>query len=148
MPFLAALEMLKLNWKPALAITIAFLWSLGCYNAGKRTIRAEWQQSIVEAKEKALQIEHDNAIFSNVIGGKYETGIKVIDDNFNSAINSLQSTSGDMPTKTNGTRKLDGKTCDNGLPQANKRKLLELAKQAEINTQRLISLQEWEKGVQ
>lgn len=49
-----AVKLLKSNWKPLLICTAIFLWSLGCYNYGKRAIRAEWEQ---DKAEEVLRIQ-------------------------------------------------------------------------------------------
>lgn len=141
------IEIIKPYWKPLLIGFVIILWSLGCYNQGKRAVQSEWDKSILEATLRAHEIERDNAVLSNIIEGKHYAGIKAIDDNFNAALASLQPASSDMPAKTSTSGKPDAAACDYKLYRANKRKLLEIAKQADIQTQQLIRLQEWERGV-
>lgn len=139
---------LRSNWKILLIGGIVLLWSIGCYNQGARKIQQKWDKSILEATLQARGIEHDNAVLSNIVEGKYETGIKAIDDSYNTALRSLQpDTSGNMPAKSSAASKPDVTACDNRLYRANKQKLLEIGRQADINTQKLLLLQEWEQSI-
>lgn len=141
MPLLL-LSLLRNNWKLILILLCASIWSAVCWQAGARHIRNEWNIAILEATNKAREIESNNVLLNQKIGVKYETGIKAIDDAYNSALASLQ------PTASNGVRltptTASKPTCTTNADELHKRNArLKLARQAEINTQKLISLQEW-----
>lgn len=144
---LSLLSLLKNNWKFLLIASVAILWSLGCYQQGRRDVRAQWDASILQATIAARQIETDNAILSGIIEGKHHESIKGIDSSFDIAVKRLQSTSSDMPCTSKTTPSSNGAASDNKLYRARKFQRLEDAKQAEINTQKLISLQQWESEV-
>lgn len=138
------LNLLKDNWKTVLAVICFSLWSIGCYNRGAEHVQAKWDKANIEATNKAYQIEHDNILVSNIIGGKYESSIAAINNAYNSAVR-LQPASSNLPSKTNSTSKPDAATCSNSVHKANER--IRLAKEAEINTAKLIALQEWVNSV-
>lgn len=143
---LIALELLKNNWKIVLAAVATLTWSLFCYHQGKETVQDKWNQSILEATAKARQIEKDNALISNIIGGKYESSIKTINDEYNTAIG-MQPASSGMSRASRTSAIPTTTTCADSVYKANKRELLRLGKEAEINTQKLIHLQEWVKSI-
>lgn len=141
------LQILINNWRVfAYSSAIIASFSVG-YHQGEKSIQQKWDLENAKAVIAARETERNNEIFGNKIGVKYETGIKQIDDNFNAAIAGLhERTNGNLPSSTNPASKPNATTCRNTVYQENKRLRLELARQAEINTQRLISLQEWVKG--
>lgn len=140
------LPYIKDYWKQIAVVFLVALLGLFIYNKGAQSVQKKWDASIAEAKDRARIIEQDNVILSNIIGGEYETGVKTIDDNFNAAIAGLRErASGDMPSTSDATCKFDEPTKRNAIYQENKRARLTLAREAEINTQRLISLQKWVK---
>jgi hypothetical protein len=139
---------LESNWKVICLGAIITIFGGFMYHKGAVSVKNEWDLVNLQAITKARQIEHDNATITAIIEGKHYAGIKAIDDNFNAAVASLQQpASSDLPSKTKTTSKPDAATCDNKFYRANKRKLLEIAKQADIQTEQLIRLQEWEQGI-
>lgn len=138
------LELIKANWKPLFAVTCVVLFGIGCYNKGKETVRGEWDKATALAIIDAREIEHENAATTNKVGTDYEKRKADIDAGFNGVLDILLAgTDGYMPSKTDPARSIDAKTCASRIPQANARKLAELAKEAEINTAKLIALQAW-----
>lgn len=142
----SVIPFLETYWKPIIIGIGVIVYSFFWYSVGVNHVQNKWDKSIQDATIKAHQIEADNQILSNSIGGKYATGIKIIDDNYNAAINSLQPAGSNMPGKANSSSGIIRTTCTDAVYKANAR--LKLAREAEINTQRLISLQEWVRGVQ
>jgi len=141
---LILLSLLKDNWKVIFAITCFVLWSIGCDQHGRRAVYAKWDESNAAATIHARQIETDNTILSGIIGGKYESSIKAINNNFDAAVRSLSAdTSGNLSSKGNSTIQFNAATCSSSVHKTNER--LKLAREAEVNTQQLISLQEWIK---
>lgn len=141
---------IKTNWLPVAIVVGLAIYTLiinnSAYNRGYADLRLEWDKSIADAKEKIIATEKDRVILNSVIWGKYETGIKAIDDNFNTATSSLhQPASSNLRGKANTTSQLDATACNDKLYKAHER--LKLAREADINTQRLISLQEWVREV-
>lgn len=146
MPLLMTL--LQSSWKTLLiGFIVAAIWGLG-FDIGAEHIQRKWDASISAAKDTARNTEYQNVIFSNQIGGKYEANIQTIDDTYRSVLAGLPTNaSSSLPTATNPTSESDTTACRNAVYQENKRLRLELARQAEINTQRLVALQEWVKEV-
>lgn len=147
MPILTLLrisEFAKANWKIIFIITIVVLWSLACYNSGKRTVRREWDKAIADATIKAREVEFDNNIKSNILGANHENKINAIDLVYADAINSLLNTSNDsVRASTSTTSKPDGCATSNRVYKANNR--IRIAREAERNTAKLIDLQGWVK---
>ena len=135
-------------WKPLFIGFLAITFGIGCFRQGEKSVQTKWDLANAQATVKAEEVEQKNAIFSNKIGEKYETKLQTIDDTYRAALASLQQpTSGNLPASTNSTSKPDVPTCSNQLHQAHKQARLELARQAEINTERLVELQAWVRGV-
>lgn len=128
-------------------ILCLMFWSFFCYNIGSTRVQNKWDKAVIEATIKARQIENDNSILNNIIGGKYENKLTAIDTSFSNAINRLQSTSSSLPSTTITSSKSNGTTCSNRLSESISRKLIFLAREADKNTAKLISLQEYNKGV-
>lgn len=139
------LQILINNWRIiAYSSSVIVLFSLG-YHQGEKSVQQKWDLENAKAVISTRETERNNEIFGNKIGVKYETGIKSIDDSFNAAIAGLhERTNGNLSSSANPTSKPNATPCSNQLYKANER--LKLAREAEINTQRLISLQEWVKG--
>jgi hypothetical protein len=135
--------------KPVLLIGFGlFVLSVVSYQQGVKSVREEWQEANDKARLEAILINQHNNSINDKTKALYDTGIKTIDDNYNAAIASLQpNTSGNLSSKTNTTSRAANCTSRNAVYKENKRLRLELARDAEINTQRLISLQEWTKEV-
>lgn len=143
-----AISLLKSNWKPILIGLAIVVYSLFWYNFGKATVRREWDKSIVEAVVKSRQIEADNVLIGNKVGGYYETDLAKLGADFNDVLIELRSGSGGgVSTEGNSPRKPDASACYNGLPNANKEALAALAYTAQKQALQLIRLQEWERSV-
>jgi hypothetical protein len=135
-------SLLKNNYKILIAAFVLITYTLGVYVQGQKSTQAKWDLATAQAIIKAREIENNNALLNNKIGAKYETGIKSIDDAYNSALASLQSATSDgVRLSPSTTSKPTCATSADELPKRNAR--LKLAREAELNTQRLISLQEW-----
>ena len=145
MPITLILDLIKINWKPLFITTVAVLLLIGAYNQGKRNVQDKWDKTTALAIIDAREIEQENAVITNKIGTDYEKRKADIDAGFNAAIDGLLATSGDLPAKTNSACKFDATTNTGAVHKANARKLIALAKEAEINTAKLIALQAWEK---
>lgn len=144
MPLLI-LSLLRNNWKPIFIFLCFSLWSIGCYQQGARNVQGKWDLANAEAVIKARGIEHDNTLISNLIGGKYESSIDAINNAYNTAISLQPTASGDMSRTPKPTSKFNATACTDSVYKTNAR--LKLAKESEINTQKLIALQEWQKSV-
>jgi hypothetical protein len=141
MPFLT---LLQINWKPTLCIVLALFYTYFVYNKGADSVRSEWQEANAKAMIEARTIEQGNVKLGEKIGGDYEKNKSAIISNFNDVINGLQfATSGDMSSKSEPTSKPNATTSTSKVCETNKRKLIELGLQAELNTEQLIQLQEW-----
>jgi len=135
------------NWKLLLAVIAFLAWGELRYSEGEARVQHKWDEANTKAIISARETEQQNAIFSNKIGEKYEANIQNIDDTYRAALAGLhERANGNLPATVNSTSKPDATTCRNTVYQENKRLRLELARQAEINTQRLMALQEWVKG--
>lgn len=145
MPILI-LNLLRNNWKIVFAITCFVLYSIGVYNRGAESVRAEWDSANTSATVIARQIETDNRILSGIIEGKHHATIESIDSTFNDAVKRLRSNpSSNLPCTSTPPSSANATTRASGIHKANGR--LKLAKEAELNTQKLISLQEWVQEV-
>lgn len=149
MPIAIIIEFIK-TYRVQLFISFIFVvWSIGCYNQGKKTVKAQWEKANNEALIKAREVEAKNNEVSNKIGVEYEKGKANIYNDYDTAINELfRSPYGNMPVKTNSSSKSDATSCTNKVYKANARKLIDLAKEAELNTQKLIDLQKWENSIE
>jgi hypothetical protein len=137
------LALLLANWKQiAIGVAIVF-WSAFCYHEGASSVRNEWNRQIMEATIKAREIEQNNQLIGNKIAGDYENKKSSIYDFYSGLLNRLPATSGDMSSKPTATSKPNAATCKDRVSERNKRLALDLAYQAELNTQKLIALQNW-----
>jgi len=121
----------------------ATLWTIGWYNKGARDERSVWVAKEMAIQARQIEGERKDVKTAFEIGSDYENTKERIDNSFAGYINRLQSGAGNTAMESNSTSKPNEKTTCAGLPERNKRKLLELARQAELNTQQLISLQRW-----
>lgn len=132
------------NWKLVAGGTVAFLLLAYSHHLGASSVQEKWDASIVQATLAAAEKEHTNQLISNGVSHVYQTNISSVDSLYNIAINGLRTeASGDLPSISNPTTGHNAATCNSGLPNTNKIKLLELAKAAQIQTIRLVSCQKW-----
>lgn len=142
MPFL------KNNWKFICAVFLLITFYVGGYRNGEQHVQARWDEANARAIIAARQTEYNNAIFSNQIGREYENRLQTVDDTYRAAMSGLYTaTNSYLSATTNPASQPDATTCTNQIHRATKQARLELARQAEINTQRLIALQGWVKRV-
>lgn len=146
-PWMMMINLLKVNWKPLFAVTIAFLFTLGVYNSGKRSVRAEWQQSLVEAQEKARTIEVDKGIINNLIGVRNEKTRSNIDFIYGNVIDGLLASDGDMSEKPCASSKPDENARADEVYRASRRAIkkaiIDIQKKAEENTASWNDLQDY-----
>ena len=142
-----AINLLKSYWKPLVGfLIVAFIWGHGnsvgrSYEKGLRN--AEKAKIILAQKE----IEKHNVKTAFEIGSGYAQIKDDIYGDYDKRINSLPEPTSSDAGKSNATSRTNETPACSGLSQANKRKLLTLAREAEINTQQLIHLQKWVREV-
>ncbi len=106
--------------------------------------------AIESAKEKqaisVLFTEHKNQATTNEVDHAYQSKVSAIDSGYDVFIRSLYPVTGSpLPSVTKGSPCANGTASNHGFSQADKEALAHLAKDADLQTNRLIYLQEWVK---
>jgi hypothetical protein len=137
------INLLKTYWKPLTILVTLTIWSWFWYDAGRDAVKAKWEAEKARIVLAQREVEKHNIKTAWEIASGFSKTKDSIYSDFDNRINSLPEPTSSDAGKGNATSRTDAATACSGLSQANKRKFLTLAREAEINTQQLIALQKW-----
>lgn len=133
-------------WKQIGAVAIMIGALTFSYFKGAESVQAKWDLEVAKANIAARQAERNATIISNDIGIKHETNIKVIDSNYAAALDGVRkSYDNHLPNDKPTACKPYVESRADRIYKANER--LRIAREAELNTLKLIDLQEWVRSV-
>jgi hypothetical protein len=108
---------------------------------------AHIETAIAKQEAAVVVTERNQVTISNQQEAAYEGKVTTIDTSYDALFKRLYALpSGSVSPVSTATGKLDSATCNNKISKANSITLAKLAQAADIQTQRLISLQEWVKA--
>lgn len=138
------LLLLKNNYKlVSYAVAAMVLFAYGYY-LGSGNTQSKWDA------EKAVQVLAANDISNKQIKTAFEIGssYEIKRNDIDNVFNRLLKANDSISSKADATSKPHDSTCSNRVPRAVKQDILMLAREAEINTQKLIALQKWIKDTE
>lgn len=149
----AILLFLRNNWKAiavALLALALFFWG---YHTGAHNVQAKWDaqklvdsQALVAAQTGVITQEHRAETLTLGVSNDYEKSVAGIDGNYAAFIDGLRPSAQagiSLPAIPEAPGGHNAATCTHGLPDTDKAHLVAVAKDADIQTQRLMACQAW-----
>lgn len=155
------IALIKDKVKPLFYISVALLWSFGCYNQGVRNVKAEWKAANAAVEAKIAQDITDNKILAATIKGEnyvWKNALNIEFDNANRLSTDFDLGFGEASTTSRTINSSEGGRVSSERTRiATERKSIiseivrirqtrnYLAREAKFNTKTLIDLQKFSK---